>query len=161
VTDPSTSSGNKPGGDAHRGASKFFANYANRPPKRYKQRHKTPLAEREVFLLMFRDRLPSPLFEILDRARDMDARHLVGQSHEPWRVCGLSPMVMQDDGPGIPVTKNWPGRKITGYLPEAIMSEERTGSNFDDTERPDRVTGGLNGLGMKITNVGSLLGVPG
>jgi len=60
-----------------------------------------------------------------------------------------------NDGPGIPVIKDWPGKTIEGYLPQAIISEERSGSNFNDKADPDRITGGLNGLGIKVTNAGS------
>lgn len=62
-----------------------------------------------------------------------------------------------NNGPGIPVLTDWPGRKEARYLPEAIISEERSGSNFDDDEDPDRVTGGMNGLGIKVSNAGSVL----
>ncbi len=61
-----------------------------------------------------------------------------------------------NDGQGIPIIDTWPGKTGSGYLPQAIISEERSGSNFDDEKEPDRVTGGMNGLGMKITNAGSL-----
>lgn len=61
-----------------------------------------------------------------------------------------------NNGPGIPVINDWPGRTIEGWLPEAIISQERSGSNFNDKADPDRVTGGMNGLGIKVSNAGSL-----
>lgn len=62
-----------------------------------------------------------------------------------------------NDGPGIPVIETWEGKNSDApYLPQAIITEERTGSNFDDKVDPDRITGGLNGLGIKIVVAGSL-----
>jgi DNA topoisomerase-2 len=58
-----------------------------------------------------------------------------------------------NDGPGIPIIQKWSGQTKEGWLPEAIISHERMGQNFDDKKDPYRLTGGLNGLGLKIANV--------
>ena len=60
-----------------------------------------------------------------------------------------------NDGPGIPVTRDWPGRTSDGWMPTAICTQERMGSNFDDEKDRDRITGGLNGLGVKVACVAS------
>ena len=57
---------------------------------------------------------------------------------------------IMNDGPGIPCVNDWPGRTTECYMPEAICSQERMGSNFNDTIDKDRITGGLNGLGIKV-----------
>lgn len=70
-------------------------------------------------------------------------------------------ITITNDGIGIPV------RKIEGdsygdntavqgkYTVEALITTEFGGSNFDDDVKPDRVTGGINGLGMKLVNINS------
>lgn len=55
-------------------------------------------------------------------------------------------IVIKDDG-GIPVQKH---PEYGMYVPEMIFGEFRTGSNFSDEVR---ITGGLNGLGSKLTSV--------
>jgi DNA topoisomerase-2 len=58
-----------------------------------------------------------------------------------------------NDGPGITIekTKNISG--ISMYTPQLIFSEFLAGSNLDDDEIKERVVGGQNGLGAKITAV--------
>jgi DNA gyrase/topoisomerase IV subunit B len=59
-----------------------------------------------------------------------------------------------NDGQGMPVyrmddpddPKNHP------WTVQNIISKEFTGANFDDEGSPDRVTGGINGLGIKVVN---------
>ena len=64
-------------------------------------------------------------------------------------------MRFTNDGPGIPVKDKWDGQKEYCWLPEAIISHERVGSNFNDKTDPDRLTGGINGLGVKVANAAS------
>lgn len=64
-------------------------------------------------------------------------------------------ITVYNDGQGMPVylmddIEN-KGKQI--WTVQAIISRERTGSNFNDTEDPDRVTGGINGLGIKLVNI--------
>lgn len=58
-----------------------------------------------------------------------------------------------NDGPGIHIeeTKNIKGEIM--YTPQLIFSEYLAGSNLDDDETKDRIVGGQNGLGAKITAV--------
>ena len=57
-------------------------------------------------------------------------------------------ILCKNDGVGIPVTKEWDGCKTTDmYLPNALISQENTSSNYNDNEN-DKITGGLNGLGL-------------
>jgi DNA topoisomerase-2 len=58
-----------------------------------------------------------------------------------------------NDGKGIPVEKHPQHPEL--YTPEVIFSELLTSSNFDDSK--ERVTGGRNGLGVKLTNIFSQL----
>lgn len=63
-------------------------------------------------------------------------------------------ITVYNDGQGMPVylmDDVEKGGQI--WTVEAIISRERTGSNFNDVEDPDRVTGGINGLGIKLVNV--------
>jgi DNA topoisomerase-2 len=58
-----------------------------------------------------------------------------------------------NNGPGIPIeeTKNLNGVKM--YTPQLIFSEYLAGSNLDDEVDDERIVGGQNGLGAKITSV--------
>jgi DNA topoisomerase-2 len=55
-----------------------------------------------------------------------------------------------NDGPGIPIKKVETLRDGTKYQPEAIFTQLLSGSNFTDEKR---ITGGMNGLGAKLTNI--------
>lgn len=59
-----------------------------------------------------------------------------------------------NNGQGIPVHFM---EDIGKYSVEVIMTEAYSGSNFDDDENPDRIVGGVNGLGMKVINARSML----
>lgn len=84
--------------------------------------------------------------EIATNAADEHIR--TGNIKNIW--VNLYPMTgeisIRDDG-GIPVSKH---PEYGMYIPEMIFSEFRTGSNFSDEVR---ITGGLNGLGSKLTSV--------
>jgi DNA topoisomerase-2 len=54
-----------------------------------------------------------------------------------------------NDGKGVPVEKH--PQYPESYTPEIIFSELLTSSNFDDSK--ERLTGGRNGLGVKLTNI--------
>lgn len=58
-----------------------------------------------------------------------------------------------NNGPGIIIeeVKNIHGK--TMYTPELIFSQMLAGSNLDDDENKERIVGGQNGLGAKITAV--------
>jgi DNA topoisomerase-2 len=58
-----------------------------------------------------------------------------------------------NDGPGIHIerTNNIHGKEM--YTPQLIFSEMLAGSNLDDDEEKERIVGGQNGLGAKITAV--------
>ena len=62
-------------------------------------------------------------------------------------------VTVTNDGPGIPVakTKNLAGDEM--YTPQLIFSEYLAGSNLDDEKDTERIVGGQNGLGAKITAV--------
>lgn len=56
-----------------------------------------------------------------------------------------------NNGKGIPVILK---PELNVYVPEMIFGMLRSGTNYDDSE--ERITGGMNGLGAKLTNVFSL-----
>jgi DNA topoisomerase-2 len=60
---------------------------------------------------------------------------------------------IMNNGPGITVelVKNTQGVEM--YSPQLIFGEYLSGSNLDDDETPERIVGGQNGLGAKITAV--------
>ena len=53
-----------------------------------------------------------------------------------------------NDGVGIPIEIH---KELGKYVPEIIFGEFHTSSNYDDTE--ERTVAGLNGLGVKLTNI--------
>ena len=57
-------------------------------------------------------------------------------------------IIIENDGPGIPVEKH---KEHKIYVPEMIFGHLLTGENYDDTE--ERVVGGRNGYGAKLTNI--------
>lgn len=59
-------------------------------------------------------------------------------------------IIVENDGAGIPVYYD---ETIKKYSVEAVISREFSGSNFDDKKNPDRVVGGVNGLGIKLINI--------
>lgn len=63
-------------------------------------------------------------------------------------------ITVYNDGQGMPVylmdDPEKPGTQL--YTVEAIISRAFTGSNFEDEKNADRVTGGINGLGIKLVN---------
>lgn len=65
-------------------------------------------------------------------------------------------MTVSNDGQGIPIYK-MDGALEGVYSVEGVATKEFTGSNFSDKEDPTKVTGGTNGLGMKLVIVQSAL----
>lgn len=62
-----------------------------------------------------------------------------------------SDMVIQvfNDGPGIPIKKTKNINQVSMYSVQMICAEFHSGTNFDSE---DRITGGTNGAGIKLTN---------
>lgn len=63
-------------------------------------------------------------------------------------------ITISNDGQGFPVHQmdddpNDPKQKDRWSV-EAAITQEYTGSNFEDQKDPDRVTGGINGVGLKV-----------
>lgn len=57
-------------------------------------------------------------------------------------------IIIENNGPGIPVEIH---KKEKVYVPELLFGHLLTGENYDDTE--ERITGGRNGYGAKLTNI--------
>jgi DNA topoisomerase-2 len=55
---------------------------------------------------------------------------------------------IENDGPGIPIEMH---KEHKMYVPELIFGNLMSGENFDDNDQ--RMVGGLNGLGTKLTNI--------
>ena len=90
--------------------------------------------------------------EILVNALDHRVRMLEKKSAHPLKhlTVTITPttVTVRNDGEGIPVdehpeTKRW--------APEMIFGNLLTSSNYDDTQ--ERVVGGMNGYGAKLTNI--------
>lgn len=58
-----------------------------------------------------------------------------------------------NNGDGIDVVKN---KDHDMMVPTMVFGELRSGTNYDDDEETERITGGMNGLGAKLTNIYSL-----
>lgn len=85
--------------------------------------------------------------EILVNARD----HCYNNSSKCkniWVNINESLIEIKNDGPGIPVVLH---KKCKMLVPEMIFGKLYTSSNYDDDEK--RLTGGMNGLGAKLTNI--------
>ena len=62
-------------------------------------------------------------------------------------------ILVKNDGLGMPVIKEWDGCKNKDtYLPNALISQENTSSNYNENEK-DRIYGGSFGQGSKIVNI--------
>lgn len=59
---------------------------------------------------------------------------------------------IENDGKGIPIYFD---SEINQWSVQAVISKEFSGTNFDEEENPDRVVGGVNGLGIKLINIKS------
>ncbi len=59
-------------------------------------------------------------------------------------------IIFYNNGIGIPV-KKFKNKDI--YIPQVVFTETKTSSNFGDNDNVDRLTGGLNGYGAKLTNI--------
>jgi DNA topoisomerase II len=117
--------------------------------------------------LAFSDSILKCFDEILVNAIDQYVR-AVGYPEEvggpvTWIKARLDPrtgeITVSNNGQGIscitcPELGTVDGREI--YVAEGLITREYGSSNFNDKEDPDRVTGGLNGLGIKLINIDSL-----
>jgi len=63
-------------------------------------------------------------------------------------------VTITNNGPGMPVYKH--DKLGNRYTVEGLVTREYSGRNFKDKTEPDRVTGGINGLGIKLINVDSI-----
>ncbi len=57
-------------------------------------------------------------------------------------------IIIENDGPGIPIEMH---KEHKMYVPELIFGNLMSGENFDENDQ--RMVGGLNGLGTKLTNI--------
>ena len=60
-------------------------------------------------------------------------------------------IVVENNGETIAVEHKDQGKLFQGPLPEMVFSHLLTGDNYDDSQ--ERVTGGRNGYGSKLTNI--------
>lgn len=107
--------------------------------------------------VMMSDALMSIIGEALDNAIDHYITKITSDnpvSNIRINIDDSGYITIRNDGECIPIViKKW--KYFEGYLPTGLLTEERSGSRFNDDEDPDRVTGGLNGYGIKLTNVWS------
>lgn len=57
-------------------------------------------------------------------------------------------ITIENDGPGIPIKTH---KEHKMYVPELIFGNLMSGENFDENDQ--RLVGGMNGIGIKITNI--------
>jgi DNA topoisomerase-2 len=97
------------------------------------------------------------LFKIFDELIVNALDHVVRQSGVPDKskrvsqiVITITPtqLIVMNDGEGIPVVVH-PEHKV--MIPELIFGHLLTSSNYDDTS--EKVVGGKNGFGAKLTNI--------
>jgi DNA topoisomerase II len=90
--------------------------------------------------------------EILVNALDHRVRLAEKKAAHPMKQLDVTitptTIVVRNDGSGIPVAEH-PEHKC--YAPELIFGHLLTSSNYNDTE--ERIVGGLNGYGAKLTNI--------
>ncbi|KAF7456067.1 putative DNA topoisomerase 2 [Cryptosporidium felis] len=95
--------------------------------------------------------------EILVNAADVKAREISNRNSTYLEKCTCikveisrerNEITVYNDGEGIPIEIH---REHQIYVPELIFGHLLTSDNYDDNE--DRVTGGRNGFGAKLTNI--------
>lgn len=84
--------------------------------------------------------------EIIDNSVDVAIKTNFKVSNEISIKMEKDCVVVQDNGSGIPVTKNFDGH----YLPELCWGHARAGSNFEDDKNRTQI--GMNGVGSFATN---------
>jgi DNA gyrase/topoisomerase IV subunit B len=96
--------------------------------------------------------LPKIIDEIVVNAIDHYSRCGKEVSKIDIDVLQDSTIIVINDGPGIPVeeTTTVDGRKM--YTPQLTFSEFMSGSNLDFEEDSERIVGGQNGIGAKLTS---------
>jgi DNA topoisomerase-2 len=100
---------------------------------------------------------PPALYKIIDEIIVNAIDHHV---EYPKHVTKITIDVSQDgsisvfnNGPGINIEKTKNLQGVEMHTPQLIFSEFLAGSNLDDNETKERIVGGQNGLGAKITAV--------
>ncbi|KAK6588270.1 DNA topoisomerase II [Cryptosporidium xiaoi] len=92
--------------------------------------------------------------EILVNAADVKAREISNKNIERCTCIKVDintikrEITVYNDGEGIPIEIH---KEHQVYVPELIFGHLLTSDNYDDNE--DRVTGGRNGFGAKLTNI--------
>lgn len=98
---------------------------------------------------------------VIDEAIDNAIDHYITENNGPNPVSYISVsieesghIVIENDGSSMPIG-NVKWEHFEGPMATGLITQERSGSNFDDEDdkNPDRVTGGLNGIGIKLTNI--------
>ena len=89
--------------------------------------------------------------EIIDNSVDAIIKTKVGKTVKI--NISEDKIIIEDDSTGIPVTKihDEHGQEINKLAPEAVWTELKTGSNFDD--HSDATQAGQNGEGSTLTNI--------
>jgi DNA topoisomerase-2 len=114
----------------------------------------TYIVENSVFvnkILKYPPVLQKLVDEIVVNAIDHYVTSTVSNIYIDFSADGI--ISVFNDGPGIDVelTKNLDGVEM--YSIQMIFNEFLSGTNFNDEDQTDRITGGQNGLGSKIVTV--------
>ena len=86
--------------------------------------------------------------EILVNAIDQTTLDPTLDTIKVWVDKSTGTITVQNNGQGIPVEIH---EEYKVYIPELIFGNMLTSSNYDDTQ--ERTTGGMNGMGAKLTNI--------
>jgi len=101
--------------------------------------------------------------EVLHNAQDQYFRGINFASAEGGPVTAIhiefnettGEISVTNDGKGFMIYKHPKLTTGSGYTVEGLITREFGGSNFTDNQDADRITGGLNGIGLKMVNAQS------
>lgn len=86
--------------------------------------------------------------EIITNASDECQRNKLVKNIKVNIIPDSNTIIIENDGSGIPIQIH---KEHNIYVPELIFGNLLSSSNYDDSKK--RTTGGLNGLGAKLTNI--------
>ena len=86
--------------------------------------------------------------QLKKKAKELGEKRTYQNVKNIWVTLEPDHIIVRNDGSGIPVLQN----EDKVWIPQRIFGELFTSENYDD-ENEDRTTGGMNGIGVKLTNI--------
>jgi len=106
----------------------------------------------------YSDALTGVIGEVIDNTADQYARSIATDIPVTYIHASLRDGVITVENDGQPILvelitvgEGKSAREV--WKPSIAFTEEKSGANFDDKKNKNRTTGGLNGLGAKLTNI--------